>query len=60
LRQRRMQAAAMFDRGKRQVDVVSELGVSAQTASRWHQAWTDGGRQARAVSDGNPSSPTTR
>jgi len=29
-----MQAAEMFGRGKRQVDVVTELGVSAQTASR--------------------------
>lgn len=45
-----MRAAAMFDRGKRQVDVVAELGVSAQTASRWHQAWAAGGRQALAGS----------
>jgi transposase len=43
-----MQAAAMFDRGKRQVDVVVELGVSAQTASRWYRAWSAGGRQALA------------
>lgn len=28
-----MRAAAMFDCGRRQVDVVAELGVSAQTAS---------------------------
>ena len=35
---RRMQAAEMFARGKRQVDVVTELGVSAQTASR--RLWT--------------------
>ena len=41
-----MRAADMFDHGKRQVDVVVELGVSAQTASRWHQAWSAGGRQA--------------
>ncbi|WP_438388909.1 helix-turn-helix domain-containing protein [Actinopolyspora saharensis] len=39
-----MQAAGMFDRGKRQVDVGITLGVSAQTASRWHRAWTHGGR----------------
>jgi transposase len=38
----------MFDRGKRQVDVVAELGVSAQTASRWYRAWQTGGRQALA------------
>ena len=41
---RRMQAADMFARGKRQVDVVTELGVSAQTASRWHRAWQEQGR----------------
>ena len=46
--ERRMRAAEMFDRGKRQVDVVVELGVSAQTASRWHRAWLAGGRQALA------------
>lgn len=34
----------MFDRGKRQVDVVTELGVSAQTASRWHRDWQEHGR----------------
>ncbi|MGW3473422.1 helix-turn-helix domain-containing protein [Saccharopolyspora sp. NPDC000995] len=34
LRQRRMRAAEMFRRGKRQVEVAAELGVSAQTASR--------------------------
>jgi len=31
---RRLQAAEMFEHGRRQVDVVAELGVSAQTASR--------------------------
>jgi len=36
----------MFDRGARQVDVARELGVSAQTASRWYRAWCDGGRPA--------------
>ena len=35
LKDRRMAAADMFARGKRQVDVVDALGVSAQTASRW-------------------------
>jgi transposase len=38
----------MFGRGKRQVDVVTKLGVSAQTASRWYQAWVVGGRAALA------------
>lgn len=48
LKARRMKAAAMFARGKRQVDVVAELGVSAQTASRWHRAWTEQGRSGLA------------
>jgi transposase len=46
LQQRRMRAVRMFDRGERQVDVVRELGVSAQTASRWYRAWQEGGRAA--------------
>jgi transposase len=43
-----MRAAEMFARGRRQVDVVTELGVSAQTASRWYRAWAAGGRAALA------------
>jgi transposase len=39
LQERRMRAGQMFAHGKRQVDVAVELGVSAQTASRWHRAW---------------------
>lgn len=39
----------MFAEGKRQVDVVVELEVSAQTASRWYRDWQAGGRQALAV-----------
>jgi transposase len=30
----------------RQVDVATELGVSAQTASRWYRSWQTGGRDA--------------
>jgi transposase len=48
---RRMRAADMFARGKRQVDVVVELGISAQTASRWHRDWLAGGREALAGAD---------
>jgi transposase len=44
LAQRRLRAAEMFERGKRQADVAAELGVSAQTASRWHRAWQEKGR----------------
>ncbi len=35
----------MFARGRRQVDVVVALGVSAQTASRWHRASVEGDRE---------------
>jgi transposase len=45
---RRMRAADLFERGKRQVDVVAELEVSAQTASRWHRAWSGRGREGLA------------
>lgn len=38
----------MFARGKRQVDVVTALGVSAQTASRWYRAWQEQGRDGLA------------
>jgi transposase len=48
LKARRMKAAAMFARGKRQVDVVTELGVSAQTASRWYRGWAEEGRKGLA------------
>jgi transposase len=48
LTQRRMRAAEMFRAGKRQVDVATELSVSAQTASRWHRDWLAGGRAALA------------
>lgn len=43
-----MRAAEMFERGRRQVDVVVELEVSAQTASRWYRDWQAGGRDALA------------
>jgi transposase len=41
-----MRAVELFEAGARQVDVVTQLGVSAQTASRWHRQWTAGGREA--------------
>jgi transposase len=43
-----MRTVELFEAGRRQADVVTELGVSAQTASRWHRAWQDGGRDALA------------
>jgi transposase len=41
-----MRAVELFEAGMRQVDVVTELGVSAQTASRWYHRWQTGGRDA--------------
>jgi hypothetical protein len=35
-------SAVSVARTQRQVDVVAELGVSAQTASRWYRAWEQG------------------
>lgn len=40
-----MAAADMFARGKRQVDVMDKLGVSAQTASRWHRIFVAEGKK---------------
>jgi transposase len=41
-----MRAVELFEAGARQVDVVTRLGVSAQTASRWYHNWCSGGRDA--------------
>jgi transposase len=43
-----MAAADMFARGGRQVDVVGKLGVSAQTASRWHRTFLAEGKEGLA------------
>jgi transposase len=43
-----MAAADMFARGKRQVDVVDQLGVSPQTASRWHRIFLAEGKKGLA------------
>jgi transposase len=62
LEQRRMRAAAMFADGATQAQVARELGVSAQTASRWHLTWrasgTDGLRAAERF--GRPSRLTAK
>jgi transposase len=39
LEKRRLQAGAMFAKGKRQADVVKKLGVSAEAAHKWHSTW---------------------
>src|SRR2546423_8389732 len=62
LRERRMRAVELFEAGLRQVEVVTQLGVSAQTASRWYQRWQTGGRGAlpRARRVGGPPRPAAR
>jgi transposase len=39
LEARRQRAAQLFARGQRQADIVRELRVSRETASRWYDAW---------------------
>src|SRR2546423_14480585 len=46
LRERRMRAVELFEAGMRQVDVGTQLGGSAQTASRWYHSWWAGGGDA--------------
>jgi transposase len=48
LKRRRMRAADLFGRGKRQVEVADALGVSRATVSGWYRAWSQGGRAALA------------
>lgn len=43
---RRLEAGRLFEEGLRQADVVRRLGVSRQTASRWHRCWQEGGMEA--------------
>jgi transposase len=45
---RRLQAAELFARGVRPVQVARILAVSKQSASRWHAAWERGGTVALA------------
>src|SRR5918995_5751385 len=46
LEQRRLKAARLFAHGTCQAKVARALGVSAQTASRWHARWQQGGTRA--------------
>jgi transposase len=44
----RLQAARLFAQGLSQAEVARQLGVSRQTASRWHARWRQGGRAGLA------------
>ena len=56
LERRRLQAAGLFARGKTRAEVAGELGVSAQTASRWYARWRDGGAAGmRTARQGKPA-----
>jgi transposase len=47
-RRRRLQAARLFAQGLPQAEVARRLGVSRQTASRWHARWRKDGRKGLA------------
>src|SRR6266545_289249 len=61
-RQRRLQAARLFQQGHSQAEVARRLGVARQTASRWHARWLAGGRAGLAGPGrwGRPSRLTDR
>jgi transposase len=56
LERRRLQAADLFAQGKTKAEVAGQLGVSAQTASRWHVRWRGGGAAGmRTARQGKPA-----
>jgi transposase len=56
LQRRRLKAAALFDKGLPPAEVARQLGVSCQSASRWQEAWEQGGTAAlkKASKAGRP------
>ena len=46
LERRRMQAVKLFAQGRSKAEVARRLGVSNQSAGRWHAAWEAGGNKA--------------
>lgn len=46
LQRRRLKAAAWFEQGLSKAEVARRLGVSNQSAGRWHAAWQSGGAAA--------------
>ena len=56
MERRRLQAADLFAQGKTRAEVAGELGVSAQTTSRWYTRWRDGGAAGmRTARQGKPA-----
>jgi transposase len=56
LERRRLQAADLFAQGKTRAQVAGQLGVSAQTASRWYGRWRAGGAVGmRTARQGKPA-----
>lgn len=56
LERRRLQAADLFAQGKTKAEVADQLGVSAQTAGRWHARWLRGGAAGmRTARQGKPA-----
>jgi len=53
----RQRAAALFEQGGRQADVVKALGVSRSAVSKWHTAWEVGGKEALTARR-NPGRPS--
>ena len=43
LEQRRMKAAKLFDKGLSRAEVARQLGVSFESANRWHKTWVADG-----------------
>ena len=46
LESRRLKAAALFEKGLSQAEVSRKLNVHRQSVSRWHAAWSSGGKKA--------------
>jgi transposase len=55
LERRRLQAADLFAQGRTRAEVTGELGVSAQTASRWHARRRGGSAGMRTARQGKPA-----
>ena len=56
LERRRVQAGEVFAQGKTRAELAGELGVSAQTTSRWYARWRDGGTAGmRTARHGKPA-----